>query len=266
MVFKQLARITFVLVASDLTACAQAALQSAPDAQVFEPDATQAPTTAPGDADHDECASDDDCQGLAAQCEPRDHVCLVQCPSLEIATRDDLTQARHCREIDGDLRFSTTELDAIDLPYLERITGNFLSIGGQPIREIELPALREVGTDQGDNLIELSLDASHLQHVSFPKLHRVHGSLSLFGLYSLTTLELPELESVDRMLSLVNLPRLTSLVLPPSVRAGETLDFEYLCALPADTIAADSDTSTHKAIGCCTESSLECDTLLCKCM
>ena len=248
-----------------LAACAQqtrADLNDEPKPELISagPAQTQSPYRA--------CKRDDDCTGVGARCEPDKHVCLMRCPSLIIESAQDLTQARYCYEVDGDVRFRSSELQAIgpdDLPYLEKITGNVFSIGGQPIREIVLSALREIGSDAGDSLVEISLDQSHLRRVAFPELRAVHGTVSLFGLYALEELEFPALESVDRVFSLINLPRLTSLVLPAELQSSEPSDFEYLCALPADAISVPADASKLKAVGCCTASAYECDTLQCRC-
>jgi hypothetical protein len=214
------------------------------------------------------CESDADCIGVAASCEPTAHVCLMRCPSVIIDSAADLAAARHCREVDGDFVVRSPDLEAIGasaLPYLERVTGNLFSIGGKPLRELSLPALREVGTEQAPSLIEIALDTEGLRKVSLPSLTVVHGALAMFGLYALEELELPTLTRVGHNLSLVNLPRLRHLQLAPELRAGKGTQLEFLCSLPVDSVALPADGGTRNALGCCTQSALACEDTAMQC-
>jgi hypothetical protein len=250
-----------VLASALLLACARSVPGSGVDAHGEDAAPLQLKAAACGGS---ECSRDEDCKGVGAKCEPNAHVCTERCPGLVVRTAADLDAAQRCNEIDGDLRLVVTEPLTIgprDLPYLTRISGSLFSIGGQPVPEITLSALREVGTEDAQTLIEISLDES-LRRVSMPKLSVVHGALSLFGLYALEELDLPAVTSVDQ-LSLINLPKLVALSLPADLPAGALLDFEYLCDLPAEAIEPDG--TVRKAIGCCTESAVQCDYMICNC-
>jgi hypothetical protein len=133
------------------------------------------------------------------------------------------------------------------------------------LRDLELPALREVGTSAVESLVELSLDSGELRRLSFPRLGAVHGTVAVFGLSGLETLEIPKLVAVDRSFSLMNLPRLSALEMSSNLRASETPDFEYLCKLPATSVPLPADVGAFKAVGCCTESALACETQPCNC-
>lgn len=256
----QLSLYLSLTLASTLSACTQTTVDPSRRGHAT-------PQLAAAEHEAPECTRDRDCDGIDARCEPDAHVCTVRCPSLLIQAASDLAAARRCNEIDGELRIVVHEplaIKASDLPYLSRVTGNIFSIGGQPLSEITLSALREVGTDAAPTLIEISLDGDNLRRVSLPQLEVVHGALSIFGLYALKELELPALESVDQ-LSLVNLQRLESISLPAGadIHTTEPLDFEYLCALPAESL--DADGGVFKAVGCCTESAAECNNTSCHC-
>jgi hypothetical protein len=185
-----------------------------------------------------------------------------------VETAMDLQAARHCREIDGNLQFRGQALEAIgadDLPYLERVTGSLISAGGKPMRELTLPALREVGSDASPGLIEIVLDAKNLQRIALPRLQRVRGSIGIFGLYALVELDLGALTRVDDSFVLTTLPRLSSLELSPELQVGKLIQFAFLCSLPSESFAPPAGDRSFEALGCCTESALGCDTLQCTC-
>jgi hypothetical protein len=217
----------------------------------------------------DACAVDAQCDGVGASCHPDDHVCLLRCPSVVIDDPSDLAAARHCREIDGDLTFRSADLEVVspdDLPYLERVSGSLFSIGGKAMRELTLPALREVGATGAATLIEIGLDGTHLQRVALPALQVVHGSVSFYGLYALRELDLAALTQVDGMFSLVSLPRLDSVQLAPELDPGGSTEFHSLCDLAPQAIAlAFGGGDARKAIGCCTRDALDCDPFSCAC-
>src|SRR5688572_30319545 len=54
-------------------------------------------------AQHHSCKRDEDCNGVGAHCQPDKHVCVMRCPSLFIESAQDLSQARYCYEVDGDV-------------------------------------------------------------------------------------------------------------------------------------------------------------------
>lgn len=213
------------------------------------------------------CQRDADCDGVAATCDPAEHVCLMRCPGIVLDGPAALAAARRCREIEGDVFLRASTLLTItgdDLPYLERITGSLISAGGKPLRELSLPALRELGTTGTESILEVILDNESLIKVAFPALRVVHGSLGMFGLNALRELDLGALEHVEKSFALTTLPRLTTLTLHPALEVGETLQLQYLCSLPAEMLVAPA--ADVKAVGCCTEQPLACEnTLQCQC-
>jgi hypothetical protein len=194
----------------------------------------------------------------------------VNCPGVELRTRADLLAAHACREIDGNLVLRPSDIERIaadDLPYLERVTGSIILAGSSPLVEISLPALREVGDNPAEHILELGFDAMTLRRISLPALRAVHGSLSIVALGALETLCLGQLEVVDDAFGLINLPRLAQLELSASVRAGRLVDYEELCELPLDglpdTSALPTERKRVKAVGCCTQSASECAGSIC---
>jgi hypothetical protein len=200
------------------------------------------------------CQRDSECDGVAASCDAIQHVCVMRCPTVVVDGPAALAAAHRCREIEGDLLFRSSELQSIgpdDLPYLERITGSLISVGSKPLRELTLPALRVVGTEQRASLVEIGLDGGELTRVSLPRLRNVHGGLGILGLYGLRELDLGALKRVDETLALTNLPRLDKLSLDQELFVGESLQLEYLCSLPADALELPA-AAQQKGIGCCT--------------
>jgi hypothetical protein len=196
----------------------------------------------------------------------------INCPSLELSTRADLLAARACREVDGDLILSSTDIERIaadDLPYLERVTGSIMLVGSSPLVEISLPALREVGVEPSEDILELGFDAMTLRRISLPALRSVHGTLSIVALGGLETLDLGQLEVVDDAFGLINLPRLAQLDLSARVRAGRLVAFEALCELPVtalpDTSALPAEQKRLQGVGCCTQSASDCPNSICTC-
>jgi hypothetical protein len=212
------------------------------------------------------------CDGVAAHCEPTWHVCLMRCPSVIIATQDDLRAARACSEIDGDLVFRSQSIERIaadDLPYLEHVSGSLLAAPSGSLRELALPALQDMGTTGSDDVLEIGFDLASLERVSLPNLQRVHGSLSLVGLGALRRVDLAKLEVVDDALGLLNLPRLSALALPADVRATRLIDFAYLCRLPShalpDPSFSEAASVRLRGVGCCTGDALDCNDATCAC-
>ena len=197
---------------------------------------------------------------------------LTSCPSVTIEKPEDLSAARSCREIDGDLIFApsdTMEIDAAALPFLERVTGSVLTRVPAPVREISLPALGEVGSEGNENALQFVFDRMTLERVSLPSLRVVHGTLGIAALGALEELDLGSLESVDDVFGLMNLPKLAQLELPSDVAVGQRVAFEYLCRIPYDALPATSLGSQEaprvRMIGCCTESRFECTFAACEC-
>jgi len=197
---------------------------------------------------------------------------LSTCPSVTIESAADLIAARRCREIDGDLVFAGREpmdVSADALPFLERVTGSVLTRVPAPLREITLPALREVGTEGSDDALEFVFDRMTLERVSLPNLRAVHGTLGIGALGALTELRLGSLESVDAVFGLMNLPKLTTLELPSDIAVGQRVAFEYLCHIPYDELppiaTGSNEQSRVRVVGCCTESQFECTFAACEC-
>jgi hypothetical protein len=217
------------------------------------------------------CSDEADCSGIGSSREPSGE-CVVRCPSVVVATHADLQAARHCREIDGDLELRASDFAGIgadDLPYLERVSGSILSVGGSPLEGISLPALREVGTPGAQNIIELGFDASTLQRISLPALETVHGDMAITAAGALTELDAARLTTVDGAFGLINLPHLTSVDLNEDLHAGRLIAFEYLCAMPYAALPDTSDLAAEQKsvrdLGCCTESAFDCQSWLCDC-
>jgi hypothetical protein len=188
-----------------------------------------------------------------------------RCATITVERAQDLVDVRDCREIDGDLLLRADDLDAVSaqsLPHLRRIAGSLISLGSGPLREIVLPALREVGADDED-VLELALDASTLERIELPALERVNGNLGIAALGALHTLDLSSLEHVSGVLGLVNLPNLADLRLPDGVRA-ERAAFEYLCEWPVDALP--DLPARLRDVGCCTQSTTDCGSTICRCV
>jgi hypothetical protein len=215
------------------------------------------------------CSSDDDCDGVAANCERSAGLCLMRCPNVMLATQADLRAAQACREIDGDLTVRSMELERIELPYLEHVSGSILAVGGSPLVEFALPALREVGTPGSLDIVELGFTTSVLQRVSMPELHTVHGDFSIVAAEGITELHLPELRTVDGAFGLIGLPRLTTLELNEDLKPGRLAAFQSLCSLPFTALNSPSALTTEQLslqdLGCCTASSFACESTLCQC-
>jgi hypothetical protein len=194
-----------------------------------------------------------------------------RCESVIIENEQDLIDARLCRQIDGDLVFRAPDLEAVSgdaLPDLRRVTGSLISAGSRPLREIVLPALREVGTNR-DDLLEIGFDARALERIELPELRRVNGSLGIVALGGLHTLDLSSLEVVGGEFGIVNLPQLVDLRMPDQIRTEAGVSYEYLCVLPAiDLPDAPSSTGEEpriRDVGCCTYSATQCESSLCVC-
>jgi hypothetical protein len=191
----------------------------------------------------------------------------AQCSSITLETAADVRAARACRVIDGDLRVRGLELEAIgedDLPNLERVTGSLISEGGKNLRELSLPNLREVGSEDGMDSLQIGLDGSHLRRVALPRLQTVHGGIGVFGLYALEELDLRALDQVDGALVFATMPRLREARLSPDLHVDGGAQLQLLCALPFTSIAL-PEGSKVQDVGCCTESSSACDGLQCAC-
>jgi hypothetical protein len=215
------------------------------------------------------CSTDDDCDGIAARCERSAGLCLMRCPNVVLATQADLRAARACHEIDGDLVIRSTDLERVNLPYLERVSGSILSAGGSPLAELTLPALREAGTPGAQDIIELGFDANALRSISLPELRVVHGDLGIVAAEALTELHLPVLKVVEGAFGLIGLPHLTKLELNAELQTGRLAAFQELCSLPFSTLPNPSGITTEELslqdLGCCTASSFACQSWLCQC-
>ena len=155
---------------------------------------------------------------------------------MAVESAEDLREARACSEIDGDLVLHSNTLERVELPQLRRVRGSLISVGARLAREIVLPQLREVGTEGGENLLEIGFDADSLQRIAMPELRVVHGSLGIAALGGLRELDLRSLERVDEKLGLINLPQLDRLLMPDGVAADGGSWFELLCELDDDEL------------------------------
>lgn len=223
------------------------------------------------DVDRQDCepATDD---RMGAGCAEQEAADLTLCAGVTIQTRADLEKIQCCRAIDGDLIFAPTEplqVAAADLPVLERVSGSILSRSPTQLTEISLPALREVGTEGADNVLEFTFDRSNLKRVWLPRLRVVHGTLGVGALGALTELNLSHLARVDNVFGLTGLPALTKVDLPADVSVGDRVAFDHLCHIRYDelprTPVSSSDDALFHVIGCCTESSFECTAASCEC-
>jgi hypothetical protein len=161
---------------------------------------------------------------------------LRVCPSLAVETAEDLRAARECDEIAGRLVLRSATLERVELPRLRRVAGSLISVGSRPLREIELPSLREVGTSGADDLLEIGFDASTLTRIALPALRVIHGSLGIVALGALRELDLSSLEHVEERFGLINLPELDTLLLADGLAADGGSWFELLCGLEPDAL------------------------------
>lgn len=201
---------------------------------------------------------------------------LLHCDAMTIHSREELEAARDCAVIDGDLKLAAYDLGRItadDLPNLERVTGSlvFVPAGAGQVREITLPALREVGSEGAEepDLLEIGWDAGSLQRIAIPQLRTVHGSVMIAALGALTDLDFPELSVIDVAFILASLPALRSVRVADDLAIRERVSFSHLCQLPsADLpgVVPDSEAAREvDEIGCCTRSALECEWTACRC-
>jgi hypothetical protein len=182
-----------------------------------------------------------------------------------VQTQQDLDDARDCEIIDGDLTFRPTTLEYVNadaLPRLRKVTGSVLSGGATTLTEITLPALREVGSSP-DDILSIGFDADTLERVALPMLQHVDGSLGIAALGGLRELDLGSLSDVSGNFGLLNLPRLVDLRIGADVNAGGRVDFQLLCHVPSSALP-DSDASSVRDVGCCTNESTACSTT-CQC-
>jgi hypothetical protein len=167
------------------------------------------------------------------------------CPGLAVVSAEDLRQTRECEEIEGDLVLRSPVLERIDLPRLRRVSGSLISIGSRPLREIELPSLREVGTSGQEDLLEIGFDADTLVRIAMPELRVVHGSLGIVALGGLRELDLSSLEHVEERLGLINLPQLQTLLLADDLAADGGSWFELLCQLEPEQLPGSVGPERH---------------------
>ena len=136
------------------------------------------------------------------------------------------------------------------------------------MREIVLPALREVGTNR-DDLLEIGFDATALERIELPELRRVNGALGIVAAGGLHTLDMSSLEVVRGEFGLANLPRLVDLRTPDQLRTEAGVTYEYLCVLPAidlpDAPVSSGREPRIRDVGCCTYSATQCESSFCEC-
>ena len=101
------------------------------------------------------------------------------------------------RRVNGNFSIIATALTSIQLPNLERVTGNLYVSGPAQAAALQLPALREVG---GNLTIGGGTPLRNLLAIDLRALERVGDDLRLEDTMSLSSLDLPTLDEVGRHL------------------------------------------------------------------
>ena len=224
----------------------------------------------------DTCLADTDCGGTEGRCDSATKRCTEVCTSKSMQTPTDVTLARYCREIRGDLNLPGSStlmtIAATDLPYLRLVTGNITMAGGS-IQSLTLSALTEVRgvltvsgfgtlasfpalTTIGSPTVAgggFNAQLFNMPDLLLPQLTRVNGPLTI-TISPVARVDMRRLVRVTGNLELNGLYQLTNLDFRALTTVdGSTKKFAAMLRVPWSSISYLTRISgaTFDDIGCC---------------